>query len=146
MPKFGKQSLDRLATCHPDIQKVMNEVIKRVDIVVIYGHRTVAEQAEIFAKGRKLVNGRWIKVGKTFTDKDGTINKSMHNYYPSKAIDIAKYPINWNDINGFIELNDIVQEEAKKLGITLVWGADWDSDGNIAEHSLRDYPHFQIKG
>lgn len=25
MPKFGKQSLDRLATCHPDLQKVMNE-------------------------------------------------------------------------------------------------------------------------
>lgn len=25
MPKFGKQSLDRLTTCHPDLQKVMNE-------------------------------------------------------------------------------------------------------------------------
>lgn len=24
MPKFGKKSLDRLATCHPDLQKVMN--------------------------------------------------------------------------------------------------------------------------
>lgn len=26
----------------------------------------------------------------------------------------------------------------------LVWGADWDSDGNIAEHLLIDAPHAQL--
>jgi hypothetical protein len=26
----------------------------------------------------------------------------------------------------------------------LVWGADWDSDGNLAEHLLVDAPHAQL--
>ena len=42
MPKFGKQSLDRLATCDERIQKVMNEAIKHIDIVILYGYRTPA--------------------------------------------------------------------------------------------------------
>ena len=34
---------------------------------------------------------------------------------------------------------------AKDVGVELVWGADWDGDGNIIEHSLRDYPHYELK-
>lgn len=37
MLKFGKQSLDRLATCHTDLQKVMNEAIKHYDFTILYG-------------------------------------------------------------------------------------------------------------
>lgn len=144
MAKLSKISQQRLETCDPKLQQIINEVIKKIDITVINGHRTIAEQQTLFAQGRKLVNGRWIKVGKTVTDKDGTYNKSMHNYYPSKAIDIALYPVNWKDIDGFIHLKNIVFEEAKKLNIPLVWGADWDGDGNIAEHKLQDYPHFEL--
>ena len=146
MPKFGNASLQKLATCDTKLQQVMNEVIKRIDISIQFGHRTVQEQQELFAKGRKLVNGKWIKVGKTVTNMDGVVKKSMHNYYPSKAIDITPYPLDWNDINSFIKVKDVVFEEANKLGIKLTWGADWDGDGNIAEHKLQDYPHYEIKG
>lgn len=146
MPAFGKSSSDKLATCQPDLQKVMNAVIKRVDITILYGHRTPAEQLELFKQGRKFEAGRWIKVGATVTDKDGTHKLSKHNYLPSKAVDIAPYPIDWNNIQRFIDVAKIVMEEAEKLGIKLVWGADWDGDGNIAEHSLQDYPHFEVVG
>ena len=138
MPKFGKRSLDRLNTCHPDIIKVMNEVIKRIDITILYGHRTREEQFELYRQGRELVGGVW-KVtdkSKVVTNLDGKLKISEHNYKPSRAIDIAPYPIDWKDINRFKEVAKIVKEEADKLGIKITWGGDW---------KMRDYPHFQIE-
>ena len=145
MPKFGKKSLDRLATCHPDLQKVMNEAIKHYDFTILYGYRTPNEQFELYKKGRTFKNGKWTKVGTTFTELDGKIKKSKHNYLPSLAVDVAPYPIDWNNLDRFKKLNDVVMKCAKKLGIGLVWGADWDGDGDIAEHTLQDYPHFELK-
>ena len=145
MAKFGQNSLDKLATCHPDIQKVMHEAIKHYDFTVLYGHRTAAEQLSLYKQGRKLVDGKWVRIGKTVTDKDGTVKKSKHNYSPSVAIDIAPYPINWNNLTRFKELKEVVFKAAEKVGVKLVWGADWDGDGDIAEHSLQDYPHYELK-
>ena len=139
MPKFGQRSLDRLNTCHPDIIKVMNEVIKRVDVTVLFGHRTKEEQFELFRQGRDLVGGVW-KVtdkSKVVTNLDGKTKMSEHNHKPSRAIDIAPYPIDWKDIDRFKEVANIVKEEADKLGIKLIWGGDWKS--------MKDYPHFQIE-
>lgn len=146
MPKFGKKSLERLYTCENDLQVLMNEVIKRIDITVIYGHRTKEEQFELFRQGRSLVDGWWkiTEPKKVVTNFDGKVKKSKHNYYPSKAIDIAPYPVDWNNIQGFKDMAKIVIEEADKLGIKIIWGADWDMDGNIAEHKLQDYPHFEL--
>ena len=146
MPKFSKASSAKLETCHEDLQKVMHEAIKYIDFRIEYGHRTPAEQLELFKKGRKYHNGKWVKVGKTVTDKDGTYKKSKHNYFPSLAIDIIPYPFKgWNNLDQFHDLQEVVMREAKKLGINLVWGADWDGDGDIREHTLQDYPHYEVK-
>ena len=48
MPKFGKTSKERLGSCHPDLQKVLNEVVKTFDCTVTQGHRKVAEQEKLF--------------------------------------------------------------------------------------------------
>lgn len=145
MPSFSTKSKAKLDTCHPDIQKVMNEAIKLYDFTILYGTRTVEEQFELYKQGRTLKDGVWIKTGSTVTNLDGKLKKSMHNYTPSKAIDIAPYPIDWNNLERFKELSSVVLKCAKELGIELVWGADWDSDGDILEHTFRDYPHFEIK-
>lgn len=146
MPKFGKKSLERLGTCEKDLQRLMNEVIKRVDVTVLYGHRTREEQFELFRQGRDLVDGWWKVTDpkKVVTNFDGKVKKSKHNYLPAKAIDIAPYPIDWKNLNRFKDMAKIVIEEADKLGIKIIWGADWDMDGDIAEHKLQDYPHFEL--
>lgn len=144
MPTFGKKSLEKLNTAHPKIVKVMNEAIKRFDFTVIHGHRTPSEQFELFKKGRTLQNGQWVKTGSTVTNLDGINKKSNHNYLPSHAVDIVPYPIDWNNIQRFKDMAKVVLEEANKLGIKLVWGADWDMDGNIEEHKFKDFPHFEL--
>ncbi len=145
MPKFSKTSLKKLETCHPDIQKVMHEAIKHYDFTVGFGHRTPEEQLALFKKGRAYSDGKWIKVGRIVTNLDGTYKKSKHNYNPSLAIDIMPYPVDWKNIDRFIELKDVVFKAAETVGVELVWGADWDGDGDIAEHSLQDYPHYELK-
>ncbi len=138
MFKLSIKSITTLSHCDDRIIKLMNEVIKRIDFTVISGHRTPSEQFALFEKGRQFIDGNWIVVDrkKVVTNRDGTHNKSKHNELPSMAIDIAPYPIDWQDLTRFIELSKVVKEEAEKLGIRITWGGDWKT--------FKDYPHYQI--
>mgnify|MGYP002631494203 CR=1 FL=1 len=135
MASFGKRSLERLATAHPDLQKVMNEAIKTFDFTVLYGYRTPEEQLDLYKIGRHLDGDSWEVVGKTVTNLDGTVKKSKHNYRPSLGVDIAPYPIDWEDIDRFNTMVQIVKHAALKLGINITAGADW---------KMKDFPHFEI--
>lgn len=137
MPKYSKASLDRLATCDERIQRVFRKVILRTDLTISCGHRTQGEQLQLFKQGRTLSDSKWIKTGKTVTNIDGYKKMGKHNYYPSLAIDVVPYPVDWNDLDRFKELNKIVMEVALEEGVELEWGGDWIS--------LKDYPHYQIK-
>lgn len=128
MPKFGKQSQANLATCHPDLQSLANEVIKYVDHSVTCGHRGQAEQDKAFAEGKsklKFPNGE-------------------HNKLPSRAIDVAPFPINWNDSEAFTLLSGVYFGVASMLGIKIRLGIDWDGDFNVLEHSFKDRPHIEL--
>jgi peptidoglycan L-alanyl-D-glutamate endopeptidase CwlK len=135
MPNFSQRSLDRLNTCHPDIQAVMHEAIKHFDFTVLSGFRSPKEQLELYKQGREFKDGKWVKVGKTVTNVDGINVKSNHNYSPSRAVDIAPYPIDWDDIERFEQMAAVVMDCANKLGIKLTWGGNW---------RMKDYPHFEL--
>lgn len=130
MATFGDKSKQLLATCSPEIQKVMNEVIKMTDFTIIEGTRTLERQTQLFKEGKSKL--------------DGIKTKGKHNYSPSLAIDIAPYPIDWNDTKRFFFLAGMVMATAKSMGVNMIWGGDWDSDGDYADQTLMDYPHFQI--
>lgn len=138
MAKFGPTSVKKLKTCHPDIQKVLNEAIKHYDFTVLFGYRTPEEQFELFKQGRKFNGSAWVKVGPTVTNLDGKTKLSEHNHSPSLAVDIAPFPIIWNDISRFKELSKVIKEAATKVGVDIEWGGDWKT--------FVDYPHYQIKG
>ena len=135
MPKFSEKSLSRLEQADERLQRICHEAIKEIDFVVSYSYRTSQEQFELYKKGRRLESGKWVKVGKTVTDKDGKINRSYHNYLPSYAVDLVPYPVDWKDINRFIELSKVIKRIAAKLEIEIEWGGDW---------KMKDMPHYQI--
>lgn len=138
MPSFSQKSKDRLATAHPDLRRVFNEVIKDFDIVILCGERDEDEQFELYKKGREFKDGKWVKVGATVTNIDGKTKKSKHNYKPSLAVDSAPYPIDWNDIDRFKKMGEVIKQKAKELGIDISWGGDWVS--------FKDYPHTELIG
>lgn len=136
MAKFGDLSKKRLATADKKLQDVLNEAIKHYDFTILYGHRTKEEQFELYRQGRELVGGVWVKTGKTVTNLDGKMKLSQHNYLPSRAVDVAPYPIDWNDIKRFEDMAKVILDSANKLGIKITWGGKW---------KMKDYPHFEIE-
>lgn len=129
MPSFSKRSLDNLNTAHPDLQKLFNEVIKYRDITILCGHRGKEEQDAAFAAKQSKLK----------------YPNSKHNKIPSLAVDVAPYPINWSDINGFKELASFVLQKAKELGISIRWGGDWDGDGDSKDETFLDFPHYELR-
>ena len=43
MPAFSKRSRENLSQCHPDLQRLFNDVIQHFDCSVICGHRGMEE-------------------------------------------------------------------------------------------------------
>jgi len=134
MPKFGKKSATKLATCHPDLQRLFNEVVKHVDCTIICGHRGQKEQDAAFNARPQLSKVKW--------------PNGKHNQTPSLAVDAMPYPVNWSDSPANIEhLNyfaGIVQGIALSMGIRIRWGHDWNQDGKPDTSGFCDRPHYEL--
>ena len=129
MPKFGKRSKERLATCEKDLQLVFNEVIKYVDCSVLEGHRGESRQNSLYEDGKTKVrypNGR-------------------HNASPSRAVDVTPYPVDWDDRERQTLFAGFVLGVANQMGINLRWGGDWDQDFEVKDNRFDDFPHFELK-
>jgi len=121
MPRFSQRSKDKLKSCDFRLQAVFNKVIQIIDITILEGFRGEAAQEKAFAEGKS--KARW--------------GESNHNHHPSKAVDVAPYPIDWNDIERFHRLAGIVQAVAFEEGVEIKWGGDFNN--------FFDGPHFELK-
>ena len=129
MPKFGRRSRENLKTCHKDLQKVLNEVIKTVDCSVIEGHRSKERQNKLYEEGKTKVRY-----------PDG-----RHNASPSNAVDVVPYPIDWNDRERFHLFAGYVLGVASRMGVTLRWGGDWNMNFEVDDNKFDDFPHFELR-
>ena len=128
MPKFGKKSRERLATCDERLQRVFNEVINYVDCSVLEGHRSAERQDKLFEEGKtkvKYPNGR-------------------HNANPSRAVDVVPYPIDWKDRERFHLFAGFVLGIAYSMDIALRWGGDWNQNFEVDDNQFDDFPHFEL--
>lgn len=138
MPSFGERSHARLATCHRNIRIVMDAAIRKgPDFTILCGHRSRAEQNELYQQGRTTP-------GDIVTNIDGLNDTSKHNETPSLAIDIAPYPIDWNDTDRFKILAGYILGVADTLSVPLRWGGDWDRDYTMSDERFIDLPHFEL--
>jgi len=128
--KFSNTSMTKLKTCDKRLQEIFSEVINHIDCTILTGHRTEVEQNEKFRQGLSKVQ----------------YPNSKHNHSPSLAVDVAPYPIDWNDRERFTYFAGIVQGIAISKGITLRWGGDWDRDTELRDNAFDDLVHFEIKG
>ncbi len=127
---YGKSSSRRLATCHPEIQRLFNSLIQDYDISIICGHRTEEDQNAAVNSGASKT---------MFPD-------SKHNIMPSQGIDAALYPIAWDDHGRHYMFVGIVRERARELDIPIRCGADWDSDFHTNDQTFNDLVHFEYAG
>ncbi|MFZ8925971.1 MAG: M15 family metallopeptidase [Candidatus Nanopelagicales bacterium] len=135
MPKFSDKSAARLATCHPDIQAVLNEVIKYRDCTILEGVRSIETQQHYVETGRsQTMNSKHLQ------QDDGY----------SHAVDVAKWPVDWEDLKAFALFAGYFLGTAEQMRLDgrithrFRWGGDWDSDGATTDHSFFDGPHFEL--
>ena len=121
MPTLNERDRQRLKGVHPDLVRVIEAAVSRSPwpVMVIEGLRSPERQAALKAEGKsKTLNSR---------------------HLTGHAVDIAPVingSIPWDQWELFEDLADLVKAEAKRLGVTLVWGGDWPR--------FRDGPHYEL--
>ncbi len=134
MPKFSQSSFTKLSTCHPDLQVLFYEVIKTFDCSIIEGYRNEADQERDVAAGNSHLH----------------FPHSMHNRKPSMAVDVAPYPIGWQNAKRFYWFAGFVMgiayklKDEGKMTHSVRYGGDWDSDKDIDDEHFRDLCHFEL--
>mgnify|MGYP003659206307 FL=1 len=128
MPRFGKRSKERLATCDEQLILLFKEVVKHFDCSVIQGHRGKADQNKAFDEGKSKLR----------------YPSGNHNAVPSRAVDIAPSPIDWKDRDRFHYFAGFVLGTARQMGIGVRWGGDWDRDTQTKDNKFDDLPHFEL--
>ena len=129
MPKFSKKSLSKLETCDKRLQDLFLRVVKKFDCTILEGHRSKDRQNKLFDEGKSKLK----------------YPKGKHNSLPSKAVDVAPYPIDWNDRERFTYFAGYVVGIAYQMGLKIRWGGDWDSDGDVKDNGFDDLVHIEIR-
>ena len=128
MPRFGSRSRQRLDTCDERLQKVFERVVEEIDCTILEGERGEERQNFLYDSGQSKLrypNGK-------------------HNSSPSLAVDVAPWPIDWEDKERFVLFAGFVLGVAKEMGIKLRWGGDWDQDWTTKDTKFFDGPHFEL--
>lgn len=134
MPSFCKQSLMKLAGCHPELQVLFHEVIRWVDCSVLEGYRDQQQQDADFAAGKSKL--KW--------------PLGQHNQNPSLAVDVMPYPIDYSNINriyhfaGFVSAIAIMLKKQGKMDWDVRWGGDWSGDLEFKPEKFFDGAHFEL--
>lgn len=131
MPLFGLRSQEQLLTCHPEIIDVLQQAILYFDFSVLEGIRSETEQNARKKEGTSKLN---------WPDSNHNVNprNPKSQLFPDKsiAVDIVPYPVNWDHLQSFIWLSQVIKRCAYKRSVEMQWGYDlwgWDM------------PHWQLK-
>ena len=145
-------SLNRIATLHPKIRKVVLDTYTRINNTLLgkgvrlrfaYTTRTNAEQDELFAQGRtKLFDRNGKRLGKVTQARGG---QSIHNYHLAWDIvllldrngDGVFESASWDTVLDFDKdgTSDWTEVVRAFEAIGAVWGGKW---------KFVDKPHFEM--
>ena len=98
-----------------------------MDHSIICGYRDESEQLAFFLEGKSKIR-----------------SGGKHNHTPSLAVDVAPWPIDWEDDARFNLLAGIVLGIAHTRGITIRWGGCWKMDMDLKGNEFKDLGHFEI--
>lgn len=121
--------MKRLEGVHPLLVDWAFRVVRVMDCTVVYGVRTLTEQRHMVSIGA---------------------SETMNSYHLIQdtgyghALDLAPYPIDWQDLNRFWVLGGVGLAIAREMGIPVTWGRDWDRDFDFADQKFNDFMHWQL--
>jgi peptidoglycan L-alanyl-D-glutamate endopeptidase CwlK len=149
MITLGKASLAKLDGVHPDLVRVVKHAAgiatPAQDFTMVQGVRSAEECCVNWGKGRSAtectshgVDAKYAlpSLGKVTWLANPFGSKHCRKGQYGEAVDMAPYPIDWNDLGRFKALAVLMKKAAKAEGVAIVWGGDWKTS--------KDYPHFEL--
>jgi peptidoglycan LD-endopeptidase CwlK len=137
--KYSEKSLEKIRQLHKDLQVVLMEAIKHVDINIVCGHRDKVEQDKAYAEGNSKLK----------------FPRSKHNKLPVEAVDIIPYPTGypkdykgWSQFAYMIGIIKGLSEEMYKSGKIskrLRFGFDFNRDNVLFNDNFIDAPHIELE-
>jgi len=136
MSNYSKNSRDKLAIAHIDLQTIFKEVIKHYDNTIVYTFRGEELQNRLF-------------------DEDASKKKyphSRHNHYPAMAVDSAPYiagkvsedMYQCYHYSGYVLGIAEMLYKYKVISHKLIGGSDWDDDKDVNDQKFRDLWHYEL--
>ena len=126
--KLGQRSIDRLKGVNPSLVAVFKRACETMpfDVTVLEGLRSYERQQELL--------------------KQGATKVSVSRHMSGNALDIAPYPIDWNDLERFQIVAEHMFKAAKELGIVIRWGGTWERSFTkpVKWAKFLDAPHFEL--
>lgn len=151
--KFGATSLKRLEGINPRLRKVVDRALEiaEEDFMVIEGLRTKEQAWANWGKGRTAAQCQAAGVPTKYAQPSAAKVTWLKNPLNSKhisgnAVDLAPWPLDWNDLKRFDKMASAMFKASAELQIPIRWGADWDDDGVFREKGETDSPHFELVG
>lgn len=132
---MSESSLKKLESCDKVLSAIVKDVSNIMPIIVLEGHRSNEDQEKAFKAGKSKLRA----------------GQSKHNSLPSKAVDIAPFPVpdkwgagNSKEMAKFYFLAGVMIGVAKKYNVKLRFGGDWDGDFDFKDNTFDDLVHFEI--
>ena len=128
MYSYSDRSKRSLISCHVDLQRLANEIIRYRNIAIICGHRNEEDQNRAYREGKSTK--KW-PLGK-------------HNKLPSEAFDFVIWPVNWTDYMNWTATGFFIVGLAEGMGIKIRWGADWNRNYITEDETFYDWGHIEL--
>jgi len=109
--KYSIKSKTVRQSIHPELRKLFEEVLHYRDHALVSGYRSETEQAEMVLLGRSQLPWPF----------------SKHNKIPSRAVDVAPYPVPGDEDPEWDYFALFVKALAVDMDIVVKWGGDWTS-------------------
>ena len=130
MAKFSRTSIEFMEGVHPLLVDWAFELVSIMDCKVVSGVRDRTTQREYVALG----------VSET-VDSKHLIQPDGYGH----ALDLAPYPVDWDDTRRFGILGGAGIALAKKMDIPIRWGGRWNrKDEQFKMPGFNDMGHFEI--
>lgn len=134
MYKYGLGSTAKISQLEPQLQAILHDLIKVMDVTIVWAYRGELEQNIAYDAGKSKLK----------------FPESKHNRMPARAVDVAPYSAelrgpDWKDTQRFYYMDGIIRGIAQARGIKIRGGWDWDNDGEIRDQDFNDLAHFELE-
>lgn len=140
---LGQKSTELLSKAHPAWTLIIQAALLYIDIQVVESLRDKDTQNRFAAEGKSKLKYPEGRHNRTLDPKFA--EKSLEL---SDALDLVIHPFGYTTpgTKAIVYAAGIIRAEAKRLGFTVRWGGDWNSDGAMNDRRGEFYDpwHFEL--